>query len=272
MDSPWVPDSVYWLKLLLMTAAASSVLVALAALLERLIRGAIWQRAIWQAAVAALAVLALGQWLGFGQAAVGLFRLAVAPAAEQGAEAAPVAAAVVGDLPAGELEAAASVDRVASDGITWPAYLWGFGTAFVLLQIARTQWSLMEFRRHHTVAADGECLRPLEKLAQGLQIRRPVAFLQSPGLRAPVAFGWLRPTLVFVSVITTVGLFQIFAEPYVMTRGGPLNATTTIALLMYQQGFRWWNMGRASAIAFVLFALILAVSALQALWRRRSPA
>jgi multiple sugar transport system permease protein len=79
----------------------------------------------------------------------------------------------------------------------------------------------------------------------------------------------LRPTLIFVTVLNTVGFFQIFAEPYVMTRGGPLNATLSIALLMYQQGFRWWNMGRAAAIAFVLFALILAISGLQMLARRR---
>ena len=82
----------------------------------------------------------------------------------------------------------------------------------------------------------------------------------------------LRPTLLFVSVLTTVGLFQSFAEPYVMTRGGPLNATTTIALLMYQQGFRWWNMGRAAAIAFILFGLVLALSLLQSAAARSSRA
>lgn len=87
-----------------------------------------------------------------------------------------------------------------------------------------------------------------------------------------VTLPMLRPTLFFVAILTTVGFFQIFAEPYVMTRGGPLNATVSIALLMYQQGFRWWNMGRASAIAFVLFGLILAVSAAQALLRRRQEA
>jgi multiple sugar transport system permease protein len=82
----------------------------------------------------------------------------------------------------------------------------------------------------------------------------------------------LMPTTVFVAVITTVTLFQIFAEPYVMTRGGPLYATTSITLLMYQQGFRWWNLGNAAAIAFVLFALILAATGLQvALRRRRGP-
>ncbi len=71
------------------------------------------------------------------------------------------------------------------------------------------------------------------------------------------------PTTLFVAVLTTVGLFQIFAEPYVMTRGGPLYATTSITLLMYQQGFRWWNLGNAAAIAFVLFAMIIAATALQ---------
>jgi multiple sugar transport system permease protein len=78
----------------------------------------------------------------------------------------------------------------------------------------------------------------------------------------------LMPTSLFVAVITTVGLFQIFAEPYVMTRGGPLYATTSITLLMYQQGFRWWNLGSAAAIAFVLFALIIAATGLQVAWRR----
>ena len=78
----------------------------------------------------------------------------------------------------------------------------------------------------------------------------------------------LAPTTLFVGVLTSVGFFQVFAEPYVMTRGGPLNATTTISLLMYQQGFRWWNMGRASAIAFILFVLILAASWLQTRARR----
>ena len=79
----------------------------------------------------------------------------------------------------------------------------------------------------------------------------------------------LRPTLVFVGVLVTVQLFQIFAEPYVMTRGGPLHATTSITLLMYEQGFRWWNMGHAAAIAFVLFAMILATTGLQVALRRR---
>lgn len=82
----------------------------------------------------------------------------------------------------------------------------------------------------------------------------------------------LKPTTIFVGVLITVSLFQIFAEPYVMTRGGPLYATTSITLLMYQQGFRWWNLGAAAAIAFVLFAMIIAATGLQALFRGRKSA
>ena len=67
----------------------------------------------------------------------------------------------------------------------------------------------------------------------------------------------LAPTFLFVGVMTMLGNFQLFAEPYVMTQGGPLKATTTVVLLMYQEGFRWWRMGMASSLAFVLFVIML---------------
>lgn len=73
----------------------------------------------------------------------------------------------------------------------------------------------------------------------------------------------LAPTLVFVGVITMIGYFQLFAEPYVMTSGGPLRSTTSVVLLMYEEGFRWWRMGFAAAIAFVLFIVILVATLLQ---------
>ena len=68
----------------------------------------------------------------------------------------------------------------------------------------------------------------------------------------------LAPTFLFVSVITMIGQFQLFAEPYVMTQGGPLRSTVSVILLMYEQGFRWWRMGYAAALAFVLLAMVLA--------------
>lgn len=70
----------------------------------------------------------------------------------------------------------------------------------------------------------------------------------------------LVPTTSFVLVMTLIGHFQLFAEPYVMTGGGPEDATRSLVLLMYEQGFRWWSLGQAAAIAFVLFGIVLALT------------
>ncbi len=78
-----------------------------------------------------------------------------------------------------------------------------------------------------------------------------------------VTWPMLGPTMLFAGVITMIGYFQIFAEPYVMTQGGPLRATTTVVLLMYEEGFRWWRMGYAASIAFVLFVIILLATLVQ---------
>ncbi|HEY2774715.1 MAG TPA: sugar ABC transporter permease [Candidatus Binatia bacterium] len=83
----------------------------------------------------------------------------------------------------------------------------------------------------------------------------------------------LAPTLGFVSLLTAIGYFQLFAEPYVMTQGGPAGSTRSIVLLMYEEGFRWWNLGRAAAVAFLLFVVLLAATAIPvALRRLRRPA
>jgi multiple sugar transport system permease protein len=82
----------------------------------------------------------------------------------------------------------------------------------------------------------------------------------------------LAPTSLFVGIITMINNFQLFAEPYVMTQGGPVNSTLSVVLLMYQQGFRWWNLGYSAAIAFVLFGIILVVSIVQSRLQRRSEA
>jgi len=78
----------------------------------------------------------------------------------------------------------------------------------------------------------------------------------------------LAPTTLFVTLLTAIGYFQLFAEPYVMTQGGPAGSTRSVVLLMYEEGFRWWNIGMAAAVAFVLFAILLGVMALQAGLRR----
>jgi multiple sugar transport system permease protein len=87
-----------------------------------------------------------------------------------------------------------------------------------------------------------------------------------------VTLPMLGPTLAFVGLITMIGFFQLFAEPYVMTQGGPLRSTTSLVLLMYEEGFRWWRMGYAAAVAFVLFLVILAVMLAQRRIRREEVA
>ncbi|HJR41623.1 MAG TPA: sugar ABC transporter permease [Gemmatimonadaceae bacterium] len=79
----------------------------------------------------------------------------------------------------------------------------------------------------------------------------------------------LGPTLLFVGVVTMIGFFQLFAEPYVMTQGGPLKSTTSLVLFMYEEGFRWWRMGFAASIAFVLFVIILTATLVQLRLQRR---
>jgi multiple sugar transport system permease protein len=78
-----------------------------------------------------------------------------------------------------------------------------------------------------------------------------------------VTLPMLGPTFLFVGIVTAIGYLQLFAEPYVMTHGGPLNRTLSAVMLMYEQGFKWWRMGYAAAIAFLLFLVIAAATALQ---------
>ncbi|MBX9706666.1 MAG: sugar ABC transporter permease [Caulobacteraceae bacterium] len=79
----------------------------------------------------------------------------------------------------------------------------------------------------------------------------------------------IAPTLLLVSIISVAGFFQLFAEPYVMTQGGPAQSTVTVLYFMYEEGFKWWNLGSASAVAFVLFVCIFAVTMLQLAVSRR---
>ena len=70
----------------------------------------------------------------------------------------------------------------------------------------------------------------------------------------------IAPTLLMVTILTTAGYFQLFAEPYVMTQGGPLQSTVSVLYLMYDEGFKWWNLGNASAVAFALFVLMTVIT------------
>jgi multiple sugar transport system permease protein len=80
----------------------------------------------------------------------------------------------------------------------------------------------------------------------------------------------LRPTLLFVMVTTAIGYLQFFEEPFVMTKGGPLNSTISLSMYTYQQ-FGYGNYGLASAMSYLIFVVIAIVTAVQfRLLRERS--
>src|ERR1700694_4232744 len=73
----------------------------------------------------------------------------------------------------------------------------------------------------------------------------------------------LRPTVLLLTVITTIGFLQLFEEPFVMTQGGPLNKTLSVSMYVYQQGFNFFHQGYASAMAYTLFVVIAAITLIQ---------
>ncbi len=77
-----------------------------------------------------------------------------------------------------------------------------------------------------------------------------------------VTLPMLSPTIFFNLIMTLTGAFQVFTQSYVMTGGGPNNATLTVVLYLYRKGFQQLHFGYASAIAWVLFVIIMAFTLL----------
>ncbi len=77
----------------------------------------------------------------------------------------------------------------------------------------------------------------------------------------------LSPTIFFVVIITAISSFQIFDLIYLMTGGGPLDSTNVLVYAIYKNAFEYFNVGKASAIAYVLFVLILILTLIQ--WNLR---
>ena len=73
----------------------------------------------------------------------------------------------------------------------------------------------------------------------------------------------LSPTTFFVLTTSIISTFQIFTQAYVMTQGGPADASLFYALYLYQQSFQFFKMGYASAMAWVLFIIIMTITLLQ---------
>ena len=70
----------------------------------------------------------------------------------------------------------------------------------------------------------------------------------------------LGATTTYVSIMLLIGYLQLFEEPFMLTKGGPINSTTSIVMLVYSEAFKYSNFGYASALSMVLFFIIFAVS------------
>ncbi|HEV8635488.1 MAG TPA: sugar ABC transporter permease [Chloroflexota bacterium] len=75
----------------------------------------------------------------------------------------------------------------------------------------------------------------------------------------------LTPTTFFILVISMIGSFQVFDLAFILTQGGPGNATNTIVMYVYNQAFQFFHMGYAAAIAWILFGIIFTITLIQ--WR-----
>lgn len=73
----------------------------------------------------------------------------------------------------------------------------------------------------------------------------------------------LRPTTLFIVVVTTIGSLQAFSLQFIMTRGGPSNVTTTVALLVYKYGFEYFRMGMAATMSVIMFIFIILITIVQ---------
>jgi multiple sugar transport system permease protein len=79
----------------------------------------------------------------------------------------------------------------------------------------------------------------------------------------------LSPTTFFVIIVSLISSFLVFEQTYVMTSGGPANATLTFALYIFNNAFLYFKMGYASALAFIFFLIILAFTVMQISYQRK---
>ncbi|MGK9147672.1 sugar ABC transporter permease [Plantibacter flavus] len=84
-----------------------------------------------------------------------------------------------------------------------------------------------------------------------------------------IKFPMISPSIFFAAMMTLITAFQVFAQPFILTKGGPGSSTTTLVQFIYNQGFVFQQLGVASAAAWVLFIIILAITAVQFLGQKK---
>jgi len=84
-----------------------------------------------------------------------------------------------------------------------------------------------------------------------------------------VTLPMITPSIFFATTLTLITSFQVFAQPFLLTKGGPGNATQTLVLFIYNEGWRFLHMGLAAAAGWILFVIIMAITAIQFLGQKR---
>lgn len=84
-----------------------------------------------------------------------------------------------------------------------------------------------------------------------------------------VKFPLITPSIFFATMMTLITSFQVFVQPFILTKGGPGSSTMTLVQFIYNQGFRYQQLGVASAAAWILFVIILGVTAVQFIGQRK---
>jgi multiple sugar transport system permease protein len=79
----------------------------------------------------------------------------------------------------------------------------------------------------------------------------------------------ITPSIFFAVTLTLITSFQVFAQPFLLTKGGPGNATQTLVLFVYNEGWRFLHMGLAAAAGWVLFVIVMGITAIQFVGQKR---
>ncbi len=150
---------------------------------------------------------------------------------------------------------------LAGIGITGPNWLrepnWAIAAVIVTRVIKMVGLNMILYiAALQAIPRDYDAAARLEG-ASGLQIFRMITW--------PL----LGPTTLVIMVITTIGSFKVFDHIYLMTGGGPENGTLVLAFYIYQQGFEFFNVGYASALAMIMFVIVMALTVVQLALRRK---
>lgn len=140
---------------------------------------------------------------------------------------------------------------------------WLYDTHFAMLAlIIISVWKLIGYNMVIFLSA-------LSGISQDLFEAAKIDGANSIQIFRNVTIPMLSPTIFFVCIITAISSFQVFDLIYLMTEGGPLNSTNVLVYAIYQNAFEYFNIGKASAIAYVLFTIILILTLIQWNLRRK---